>query len=502
MGKLTVFGVSLGLLASLASVQSAQAAEYNYSRYCDTLRYSAKNYSPDSEGYKSLMNENQQLCTEPASNTAYWTQDYEGPVNPFLKRAPEVAATDLSVGEIEKQAKQNVGNAEAAFANCHDVASKAAVSCDSSLASAQKTYMSDYNRIASLANGNSASVNQACGSISSFENTARSNLSSSVDSCQQLRSNCRLACENADSAYREMRGQVQLSDTAKRFRNDGMTSCGNIERQVSTAQNEVAAKATDLNNACQDGKKRLQAEKEDNQKKNEEEKKQAKADAQRNNQLGQALASLGNAFANQAPSNIPYGAVDSSSYSMPTNYSGSGSGLGNISNGNSSGSTAVTTPGGDMLMDGLTDGPDKGYQKSRMGQNPQRGGGGGGGVSAGGGGGGAAAAAKRRGGSGRSSKLDTDIFRGQQSGATNGSQARSGGGYPEAKIGSGGRVAGNNGRLSPQMVNLQRFLPTWAGRRDLASSQASGPDGITGPHSDNFKKVRAHYDRTILDIGN
>lgn len=111
-------------------------------------------------------------------------------------------------------------------------------------------------------------------------------------------------------------------------------------------------------------------------------------------------------------------------------------------------------------------------------------GGGGGGLGGGGTGGGAAGGSGRGGGSGTNADILKGSYGGRGGGGSGGSY-----GYGSRDDGSGyGAGAAGNPN-----VDLNKFLP--GGKMDPSRGLAgvSGPDGITGPNSDIWKKIRTRY---------
>ena len=155
------------------------------------------------------------------------------------------------------------------------------------------------------------------------------------------------------------------------------------------------------------------------------------------------------------------------------------------------GSDGSKGPTGDPFGNGLGD--LMGAEEMQMG-TPAEGGdnqmakgnlGGGGGASLGGGGtgGGAAAGGTGRGGSG----MSADVLKGSYGGRGGGSAG--GGRYGSNSEGNPGYGTGTG----DPSIDLNKFLP--GGKMDPSRGLAgvSGPDGITGPNSNIWKKIRTRY---------
>lgn len=103
-----------------------------------------------------------------------------------------------------------------------------------------------------------------------------------------------------------------------------------------------------------------------------------------------------------------------------------------------------------------------------------------------GGRGGGAGGAAGAGGSG----LNAKIIGGYGYGGAAGGGGSGGGGYQPGNAAAGGR---NGAGPNDQRVDLRQFLPGGAKDPSRGLAGISGPDGITGPNSDIWKKINTRY---------
>lgn len=137
-----------------------------------------------------------------------------------------------------------------------------------------------------------------------------------------------------------------------------------------------------------------------------------------------------------------------------------------------------------------------GVYDSTYGSNPTIGGGGGGGGHRGSGGGLGGGGTDPRARSHSKSNFDTNIIGGGgrpsgpggSPGALKGGGDSGGGGFY-----GGGRRPAARGGSSSENVDLTRFLPTRERSGGRFQSDVTGPDGITGPYSNIWKKVNNRY---------
>ncbi|MFN7825656.1 MAG: hypothetical protein ACK5P6_09870 [Pseudobdellovibrionaceae bacterium] len=169
------------------------------------------------------------------------------------------------------------------------------------------------------------------------------------------------------------------------------------------------------------------------------------------------------------------GGGNSGSSSASSFGSGGGAGGGSVDLGSDFGSPSFSPTGGSSA--------------NNEGQN-RPGGGGGGGVGGGGRGGdtGSSAQPQGKGASGFNTKILSG-FSGGGSGGGGGFGGGGGGGGSGSSYGGGGSggVPGQAG------VNLQQFMPGGANDPKRAIAGVVGPDGITGPNTNIFRKVNGRY---------
>lgn len=506
---LKTMGIEIRRLVIFLTVLTSQQvfAETSYRRYCDILLNQRNNFDVGSEEYNSLATDHKSLCTGAAvdgfQGDDQWAKPYTGPQNQFIGAAPDHLEKPTETQQVlSTKMEQADSNLAQIYKNCRTFAVRVESECMSALGASKAQYSGEYQRLMGLmGQGTKTAVAQACNSVSGFSSTASSALSSGVQSCDQFRVQCEAACNSAETATLSQNGFAKLNEWMKLDFSDGWKACNNIKALVIKAKDDSLRSAQNLSNECATAQNALQAD-QDKQASKDEEKEDDKETNKRNQALGNALQSLGSLLTDQgdvAP-NMGFPMPPSPVPTLP-NYEPSGSV--NYPNAtkdmNSSASSPVGSGGGGLTLGDEGLGGPTGYQKSQMGQNPQNGGGGGAGV--GSQGGGNAAAGKtppRRGRSG----FDTDIYKGAFSGTSGGGKGTGGDGYPKEgnakgqRAGPPGRFA-NGQTMTASQVQLHRFLPTWHVRRHVANSV--GPDGITGPHSDQFKKIRIRYEAVPLN---
>jgi hypothetical protein len=470
------------------------------STMCTRLQAGLKNYNEGTDGYESLSAEHARNCTPQGNfddDTAYWKTKYPGEVeNHYLNARPSRIATTDEVGEKVREAlAKSQADQYGMFDDCKAVCASSEVNCRGTIANANSVGDGDYARVSGLFNGNEASVNQGCNSISNYQATAESQMNLARTSCGTYKKQCDQVCENArtksaSSAYAANSTWMLMNENAGQAFSQGIITAMN------NGQSQISSKVQSLNEQCTSAKQQLAEARIDRDKARRD----AAEQRQTQNQLGNALQSLGSQLAGQDNSQMPYDpGFGQQPYAPPvdnpTQYTAPGV-MGAVK-GEADFKSSGRYDDAGLLDAGLGGLPAR--ERKPHGQPQQQGGGGSAGVGAGGGGGQANGAnAKARAGR---SRLDADVYKGSMSGGGPATGGRGGDGYPdEGQRGEGrGRAAGSAVAAgNVRMVDLQKFLPQrLAVRRGVANT--TGPDGITGPHTDLFKKVRSRYLETVLD---
>lgn len=488
-------------ISALFAAPFAIAAEMTLNRYCPILERTMKNYDEDSEAFQELQRDVNAHCKRADGDVGYSKTLAELGIsqNRWIDRTRQVQTTGEAAESAEDAIRDAGTDRNDLYHQCKMVCAQSESNCRGALANARDQADQDYRRINGLTGGNEASVNQACNSIPSFQSSSNELANRADQACQEYLRPCRDVCARADAAA-PVAGRsdnwVQINRQA------GEASASSIPGHVRSARDLFTSNVQALQNSCNNARAALQQKAADNKQAKEDQKKQDST----NQALGNALQSLGSALGSQTPPPAipPIGMdLNQGSYQMPETYgSPSASSMGSAVK-NTDGFNSKVNTSGDPLMLGDTPADMSNYQRSKLGRMAQQAGGGGAGLGGGGGGGGAGKQNARRGG-GRS-RFDPDVLKGAQGG--NGSAGtRGGNGYPDEMNGGtgAGRGRGGPGGLAaganPNMVSLQKFLPgRMQIRRDVANTV--GPDGITGPHTDLFKKVRTRYNDVILDNG-
>lgn len=525
MGFNSVFPlIALTIVALIAPGFAAAAGDdITLNRYCPMLQSAMRSYDEDSNEYRSLFSQHKRICdtANGVDGFSKTLRELNETPDPALDRPREV----LSAGDLADKARDGIQDAgqdrEALYHQCKMVCAQSEENCRGATGNARSVATQEYNRIYGLTGGNEASVNQACNSVSVYRSTVDSEAGKAASRCNDYRQQCQNTCQEADQRARTVTqnacsapgGSFRQAENCSMQRMEtrwmtanqqaGEASAAAIPRYVDELRQQFNNDAQALQTACQNAKNALQQQKKDDKQAKDDEKKQQNGTQQA---LGNALQSLGSALANQPAVTPPLG-IDTSTpptFVQPQVTDGGFSGMTSAVK-NTNGFNSAVNPSGDPLMlgddlDGLP-----GHQPSRLSRMPQQPGGAGAGVGAGGGGS-AAGANNRNARRGGRSRFDTDVLKGAQGGAGAAGARGGANGYPDEAAGLGGngrgkgRAAADGAGGNARMVSLQKFLPSRMQiRREVANTV--GPDGITGPHTDQFKKIRLRYNDTVLDNG-
>lgn len=488
-------------LGSLFTAQGAVAAnDMTLNQYCPILERTMTNYDEGSQAFQDLQSDVNAHCKRVDGDAGFSKKLSE--LNITQNRWIDHRRTVQTSGEAAEKAQDAIRDAgndrNALYHECKMVCAESESNCRGALANARSQADQDFRRIQGLTAGNEASVNQACNSIPTYQSSANDYANTASTACNGYQRTCKDVCARADAAATSSSGNENWMTINRQA---GENSANSIPVHVQSVRDLFSSNVNALQTSCNNARNALQQQKAENKQAKDDQKKQDST----NQALGNALQSLGSALGQQTPPPAmpPMGMdMNQGSYQQPEVYgSPSSSSLGTAVK-NTDGFNSKVDSSGNPLMLGDPPVDMSNYQKSRLSRMPQQSGGGGGGVGSGGGGGAGKQQAARRGG-GRS-RFDPDVLKGAQGG--NGSAgARGGNGYPdEMEGGAGGNGRGRRGTLAdgsnPNTVSLQKFLPGRIQvRRDVANTV--GPDGITGPHTDLFKKVRVRYNDTVLDNG-
>lgn len=466
-----------------------------YAEACDALKVALKYHDPQGSNYESISNYQAAKC-----NTVNWqpgtaTSEFPEDINYFLSLTPDKVDEP---GRAKENAQAELAQAQdiaQRFDACKRQSVKAQTDCQASISQFGQVYSNDYStlsgRLASASN--QSSVENACSAISGFEGRVTSAVNQGLQACESYKSQCPSFCEPIIQEYNRMNGPFDETtkgwiDTNIRVAGDACNRIGDVMTNAQTsAQNTV----NNLRNQCQAARRSLNEEK------------QAKSQDSDNNQMlrqaGQALQALGQAM--QQPQTTPMYPYPQTPIApeLATGYSTS---QGELNPGVSKGANykgGTPTPNDAGLLMNDESGAAGPYEKSRKSAMTAP-------ASAGGAGPqastrGAPDAQKNRRAAGGRAAIDSDILKGYYGGAGGPGGFRVGGGYPGAPVAGPGTAGG---RPLPKVgapggaVDLSRFAPKWIVRRDVAT--ATGPDGITGPHTDLFKKVRNRYEAVLASL--
>lgn len=503
MGNITQV---LLILVTVLSGSSAFAVEMRYNEVCSLLKARQNGLATDSDDYRLLQEDLVTHCS--ITNEADWFKPFEGKVNPVLQKAPETLRT---ASQTQAEAERMIDEDQSAIRasdNCKHFCAEVTASCRSSIAVAESRYQSDYNRIAGLFNGNQASISQACNSVGSFESTANNAISSAVNGCSNQKQQCANICEKSKSLASQTAGPSATGGAPLPPRNASATTwieenhragdifIANIQQYVHEAQQKAQANAQALSQQCQQARNK---QTEQTETKQAEKKKDESSGGPSLQQIGQGLQALGQMLGqDQTVPALPFQPINNPMPIMP-NFQETSSPSQMYGVPRDKGAPGSVNSNNQGVNLGGYDEPIAPRDRSQTGLAGGQGGGGGGAGVSSGGGSAPNAANKARGGGGRA-RLDSEVYKGFQGGAAGSpSGFRGGDGYPTVQMGPPGSVprGGNLPTVNAKGVTLQKFLPsTWSVRRQVANT--TGPDGITGPHTNLFNKIRVRYAETLL----
>lgn len=517
----TSLRASLLLLLSMApAFPAAAATEYTLGAYCQMLLQMQTRYSGNATARESLAADHRTYCAD-----LDWTSNaharYEGPVNPYISSNP-----DNVKGSVEIQ--QLVDNTAAQrtilekYRAARESASQLMTECHARSARAFEAPKSDAADVLALLSGTpvESRINAGCNRIGGFEAGAEVAQQNARSQCQRLQEQCRSMVNSVDEYYRELRGTASFTEEMQVARSVAHNAC-NVMVDSALAQGlDVPRLRADLEGACADARRRLAAQppqapaptptpgappaNEPNGGQNENFWTQAAR------VLPQALSLL-NAATSEPAMDLATGEPLPAGVSAPA-YAAANEGamaVGAVKGDDLTGGVDRSFNDPLLMGDGLEDPLAAPGRRSTTSTMPQQASGAGGtpGALSGGAGAGAGADARRRGPPAKS-RFATDVY----AGALGAGGARAGrvgaGGYPEAPGARG--VRGTRGDGAPAIgvaemnsrfqAGLRRFLPRAGGARQPTAAQATGPDGITGPHSNLFWKISSRYQLVPLTL--
>ncbi|MBX3018786.1 MAG: hypothetical protein KF767_12920 [Bdellovibrionaceae bacterium] len=496
---------SLLLLALLSPVFAGAQAQYTLGAYCRMLEQMQTRYSGNATARESLAADHTRYCADLDWNSNADTH-FSGTVNPYLSNNPDNVA---GAGEIRAfvERSETASSIIEKYRAARESATQLMTECHARSARSFEAPRAEAADVMALLTGeaNATRVNSGCGRIGGFESGAEMAQSNARRQCEDLQAQCRSMVNAVDESFRELRGTGTTTPEMNVARSVAYNACNVMVDSALNQGLNISRTRADLDRACNDARRRLA---EAPATPTPEAPKTAEKPATTGQggdfwstaaqMLPQALSILN--AANEPATDLATGeTLPTTVAQQPALYS---SDPGSLSPGavkgdgldNGSLSRSATDP----IMMGEEEPLTAPGRRSVSGSMPQQASGVTGTPSASGLANAAGADARRRAGNARGSRFDTDVYAGALAGAGPSRTGFAAGGYPEAgKLRGRARPAAARG-MSVAEVNarfqegLRKFLPTAAGRRPTALTP-TGPDGITGPHSNLFWKVSKRY---------
>lgn len=490
------------LLAEAAPSGGDMTGNMTLGTYCKVLETTRTQYVNNKEVAANLLADYKRNCS-----TLNWPENansrYDGEINPYIGTDPDVVRTPEQINSLIENADNGMDVASR-FGGARNAATNLVSECMAQSGKAMASSEGVYRRTMALMTGDQFA--QGCQQIPSYEQAANASLQTSQNLCGSYQRNCKELMDAADEVYRRVQATLPMTDLMTTDRAVGYNSCNVIGERVSELQRKVAQAKADLTNSCANA--RAQAQQAKNNTAVAEE--STARDRNRQDLYRQAakvlpvLSQLLSAPENAAlPVDLGNGQYQPSQ--LPPSQTTGNSGYEAVGKGIGAQDSAPSPAGGDSLI--LGEDPafeNSTYQKTQMGQSlPGPGGGGAGSPAVGNGrAGNSGEAGSGKKNAGRGQGFATGVYNGHY--GIGGMAARGSGGYAEAPparrlLGGQGRDPRLRTRSVPSLgVDLRRFLPQWHGTRRAASM--TGPDGITGPHSNLFQKVRIRYEWVPLNV--
>ena len=374
-------------------------------------------------------------------------------------------------------------------------ATRAIEKCENESEDAEQSCMTDPNDGTSglmgsadqLARGMGSAAGTACGQVADYANAANSALAGIKVNCSSGASSCSSACGEAATAIRALPTERQAAFRTRMT--EARTICSRAQTRLQGIQQQIAQVGQSIQNSnnCQ------------NDVTNGADNQTLLQKCQANPSLtgcaailaAQAQDCSNPAFATSNVTCICQSNPSDSRCGYARNAVGTGGGLGGGSPSSGDGAAGGKTSGSAFDPGSMADSQlgNPGGPGSPLSAVAPLGGGGGGGMGNSGGGQNGAGS-KKPGAPG--SRYNTNLISGY----------RGGGGV--AGFGAAGSAAGGAGSGQPRgtasaaglpgKVDLSRFLPGARGEVRMGNNGISGPDGITGPFSDNWKKMNNRYE--------
>lgn len=480
--NLVIFIVIWSPFLDILLCADAEASAYTYSHACTAIEMHRGRFSEESQAYREIDRLLSDRCRNYDWNRAGAADAVfpgsPGSVDEVLRRTPPANADTASrTPEVSTQE----ANAAQMYEECKMRAVRQQGDCMIEIQNVAQRNIDAYrvlsSRLALSADG--PSLENACLGISSYESSAQSAIQIAIGACQNHRQECLSSCAQADRAFRQ---EIDISPSIQKWitvdKQVAASSCSVIDQYISEARSQPSAQARDLSSQCAAARQRL----------NEDE--QA-MDKNLMKQVGQALQMLSqdlakpqmplptegplqrsygmsseniqpleSSFVNigkgpsQSPNSIPENSVLPSGRAAPADYKASGRKLMKAPNGTASSLGNFRSKGPVVQSDSR--------KNQRVGS--------------------------------------MEILNGYYGDPSGYSRRPSGAGLFDSSDQSSGRNSRLVGNLPHKgsSTDLTQFMPVGGRLRRIPLS--TGPDGITGPHTDLFKKVRIRYESTFVNF--
>lgn len=490
--KVSVELTAMVLLASVlsvlvSSVGHAQSTRYTLGSYCElVLNLSHMNHEPVAA--KSLNDDWEKNCTkldwEKNANS-----EYNGPINPLINSNPAKLRTNADMNENIETA-QSIADVEGRFDTVRAVVNQMLSECRARAARAMAPSQGDMDSIlAGLASESAgAKVESLCSRIPGYQTRGNQGQQEAAQTCQQFNGQCSSLLSDAEERLREMRGTVKETATMTQARGVIANSCQIMGSVGNEMQELVTGNTAKLNQSCSAARARVPntVAKEDPKKDETKTSENNLSNPSLQDSSGlmglNSQSQLGMGNSSEMP--VFNGGVDASGATQMGALKGDGdrssAGL----------NTSALILNADSLGEQATPYERKKHGQPNMnsansGQGPQA-------SSA------RASQADRKAGRTARGNFGTNVYSGIQA-SMGASGSRRGDGFPyEAQVGHSGSRMHSGHSQSHGTVDLRKFLPNAGDRRPSA---ATGPDGITGPHTNLFAKVHFRYKIVPLNVG-
>lgn len=507
----------LWAIASLAPAVSVAESQYSLGAYCQMLEQMQSRYSGNQSARQSLASDHSRYCAE-LNWSGNANDKFAGEINPYISQAPDNLKTMNDIDGLADQTAAQRTLLEK-YRSAREHASQMMTECHARAARAFDPVKNESQILFGLLNGTATDVrvNNGCNGIANYATSADSATLSAKTQCETIQESCRNMVNAVDESQRETRGQAVINEEMRVARSVAYNACNVMVDSAIQQGPNVAQTKRDLDLACTSARRRLADASEPRSSTPPVAKETPKTEkgtdfwSQAAGMLPQALSLL-NTASETGP--VDFGAQPSGEI-VQNQIAFGGETASSMPVGAVKGEAAPAgvDRSGELIMDGdLMPGQPTSENKGTSRMSPNASAGNAGGAPHAGSGGVNAAVAGRKAGGLPRSRLDTEIYAGLYgSGSSRGSAFGGGGHRGSESLRGMGRQRANEGRgpkpvISVSEMNarfqagMRKFLPTAIGRQPTVAN-TTGPDGITGPHSNLFLKVSRRYQIVPTSMG-